>query len=66
MAEVIVSEKIEPAVGMILIDEHSQTWEITGTLHDSRRTTDTENSKLWTLQCTPVNAEREIQPGELS
>jgi hypothetical protein len=63
MAEVILDRHIEPGIGMILIDEDSQTWEITATLHDASRTTDNEHARLWTLQCKPVNSDEPIHPG---
>jgi len=63
MAEVILDHRIEPAIGMILIDEDSFTWEVTATLHDASRTTGDQSMKLWTLQCTPVNSELAIHPG---
>jgi hypothetical protein len=64
MASVILDKTIKPAVGMLLIDEDSETWEITATLHDKKRSTTDGASSLWTLQCKPVNATKEFHAGE--
>jgi hypothetical protein len=63
MAELILDGSVVPAIGMILIDEDSLTWEITGFMHDASRTTGDDSSKLWTLQCKPVNTEKSIHTG---
>jgi hypothetical protein len=63
MAELILDRSVHPALGMILIDDESHTWEITGCLQSANRTTRDELSKLWTLVCKPVNTEKPIHPG---
>jgi hypothetical protein len=63
MAELTLERAIHPSIGMILIDEDSLTWEVTGMLHSSNRTTGDESSKLWTLQCKPVNTDKSIHTG---
>ena len=64
MADLIIDRSIVPSVGMILMDEDSQTWEVTAALHDSKRLTEENSTKRWTLQCKPVNTEKPIHPGE--
>ena len=65
MAELTLDKSFEPAIGMILMDEDSQTWEVTGTLHDVKRTTgDDLTSKRWTFQCRPVNTDKPLHTGE--
>jgi hypothetical protein len=64
MAELTLDRSLEPAIGMILMDEDSLTWEVTGTLHDKKRTTGTSSVIHWTLRCKPVNTTKPIHPGE--
>ena len=64
MAELNLDKSFAPATGMILMDEESQTWEVTGTLHDAKRNTGDEITKRWTFQCKGVNTDRPIHPGE--
>jgi hypothetical protein len=65
MAELILDKSIVPSTGMILMDEDSQTWEVTGALHDAKRTTgDDLSTKRWTLRCKPVNTDQPIHTGE--
>jgi hypothetical protein len=63
MAELMLERTTELAIGMILIDEESLTWEVTGFLHDASRTTGDASSKLWTVQCKPVNTDKPIHTG---
>ena len=64
IADLILEESIEPVVGMVLIDEDSLTWEVTGTLSDSKRTTGDGTTKRWTFQCRPLNTHLSIHTGE--
>lgn len=65
MVDLMLDVSVVPAPGMILMDEESQTWEITALLHDSKRNTGNDIiRKRWTFQCKPVNADKPIQPGE--
>lgn len=65
MAELNLDVSIEPSIGMILMDEDSQTWEVTGTLHDAKRTTgDDLTTKRWTFQCKRVNTDKPIHTGQ--
>lgn len=64
MADMVVDCLFKPTVGMILMDEDSQTWEVAAALHDSKRLTEEKTMKRWTLQCKPVNADKPIHPGE--
>jgi hypothetical protein len=63
MADIMLDRSIEPAIGMILMDEDSQTWEVTAALHDAKRLTDEHSAKRWTVQCKPVNSDKPIHPG---
>ena len=63
MADVVLPNSVEPTPGMILMDEDSQTWEVTAMLHDSKRITHEENTKRWTFQCRPVSATSPLHPG---
>jgi hypothetical protein len=64
MAELILDKSVTPSVGMILIDEDSQTWEVTATLHDKKRSTNDTKTIRWTFQCKGVNTDLPIHPGE--
>ena len=63
MAELILQGHISPGIGMILIDEDSYTWEVTGFMHDAGRTTTSDSAKLWTLRCSPVNSDKPMHTG---
>lgn len=63
MADAVVDKNIQPAVGMMLMDEDSLTWEVTAMLHDSKRATGEEFTKLWTFQCKPINTDKPIHTG---
>jgi len=63
-AELILDKSITPAIGMILIDEDSQTWEVVAMLHDKKRSTADSHTVRWILHCQPVNAEKPLHPGE--
>ena len=63
MAEVEIDKHVEPSVGMILMDEESQTWEITATLHGAKRLTHESHTRRWTFQCKPVNTQTDLHPG---
>ena len=64
IVEAILDASVTPAIGMILIDEESRTWEITAMLHDAARAYEKEHKKLWTFQCSAVNADVSIHEGE--
>jgi hypothetical protein len=64
MADIVLDNSIQPSTGMILMDEDSQTWEVTGALHDTKRLTEESKAKRWTLRCKPVNTEKPIHLGE--
>jgi hypothetical protein len=64
MVELTLDKHIEPAIGMILMDENSRTWEVTAILHDAKRITEEHHFKRWTFQCRPVNTDSSIHPGE--
>jgi hypothetical protein len=63
VAEVILDKSVVPAIGMILIDEDSQTWEVTAMLHDKKRSTEDSSTVRWLLHCQPVNTEKPLHPG---
>jgi hypothetical protein len=63
LADVVIDKAVVPQPGMRLMDNDSETWEVTGTLHDSKRVVNEEHTKLWTLQCIPVTASKAMQPG---
>jgi hypothetical protein len=64
VAELILEPSFVPAIGMMLMDQDSLTWEITGILHDSKRNTEEAHGKRWTFQCQPVSTDKSIHPGE--
>jgi hypothetical protein len=64
MADIVLDNSIQPTTGMILMDEDSQTWEVTGALHDTKRLTEEGHARRWTLRCKPVNTEKPIHRGE--
>lgn len=64
MIELILDTHFTPAIGMILMDENSATWEITGILHDPKRVTDEDHGKRYTMTCQGVNTERAIHTGK--
>jgi hypothetical protein len=63
MADVVLEKSFEPAPGMMLMDEDSQTWEVTAMLHDAKRITQEESTKRWTFQCKPVNTQSALHTG---
>jgi hypothetical protein len=63
IAELILDKSITPTIGMILIDADSQTWEVTATLHDSKRATEDATSVRWTFHCRPVNTDQPLHAG---
>ena len=63
LAELILDKSIKPSLGMILMDEDSQTWEVTGALHDAKQATGNESTTRWTLRCKPVNTDQSIHTG---
>jgi hypothetical protein len=64
MAELMMDHSVVPSIGMILMDEDSQTWEVTAALHDAKRLTEESSSRRWTLRCKPVNGDKPIHTGE--
>jgi hypothetical protein len=64
LAELVLDKSIKPSTGMILMDEDSQTWEVTGALHDAKQATGNESTTRWTLRCKPVNTDQPIHTGE--
>jgi hypothetical protein len=64
MATAVIDKSVNPGVGMLLIDEDSETWQITATLHDKKRSFTQGRSSVWTLQCKPVNASKEFHAGD--
>lgn len=63
LADVVVDKSVTPGPGMRLMDEDSETWEVTGALHNAKRVLNEEQTKLWTLQCKAVNASKSMEPG---
>ncbi|MBT1707130.1 hypothetical protein KK062_02795 [Fulvivirgaceae bacterium PWU5] len=63
MAELLLDRHVEPALGMMLIDEKGDTWEVTGTLSDSQRNTTDPSMRRWTFQVKPVNTDDNIHTG---
>ena len=63
LVDAVVDKAVSPQPGMRLMDEHSEIWEITGTLHNAKRVLNEEHTKLWTLQCKSVNATKAMEPG---
>jgi hypothetical protein len=64
MADVVLENSFQPSPGMMLMDEDSQTWEVTGMLHDSKRITAETSTRRWTFQCRPVTADKPLHTGE--
>jgi hypothetical protein len=63
MAELLLDRHVEPALGMMLIDEKGDTWEVTGTLSDGQRNTTDSSMRRWTFQVKPVNTDDNIHTG---
>jgi hypothetical protein len=63
MAELLLDKHVEPALGMMLIDEKGDTWEVTGTLSDGQRNTTDSSMRRWTFQVKPVNTDDNIHTG---
>lgn len=63
LADVIVDKNIDPQPGMTLMDDDSQTWEVTGMLHNSKRIINEDHTQLWTFQCKPISADKPMQTG---
>lgn len=63
LADVVVDKAVTPEPGMTLMDDDSETWEVTGALHNAKRVINEDHTKLWTLQCKPVTASKSMQPG---
>ncbi len=63
LADVVVDKSFDPQPGMMLMDDESQIWEVTGTMHNAQRVLNENHTRLWTFQCKPVNANRPMQTG---
>lgn len=63
LADVVVDKAIQPEPGMRLMDDDSETWEVTGALHNAKRVINEHHTKLWTLQCKPVTASKALHTG---
>lgn len=64
VVEALIDKNVEPAVGMMLMDEQSETWEITAALHDTKRITHEDHLKRWTFQCKPLSSDEPIHVGD--
>ena len=63
IADVVIEKDVTPQTGMMLMNDDSETWEVTAALHNSKTVTNEEHTKLWTLQCKSMTAEKAMQPG---
>jgi hypothetical protein len=63
MAELLLDAHVEPALGMMLIDEKGDTWEVTATLSSKERRTTDPSMRWWTFQVKPVNTDQAIHTG---
>jgi hypothetical protein len=63
LADVVMDKAIAPQTGMMLMNDDSETWEVTGALHNASRVLNEEHTKLWTLQCKALTASRAMEPG---
>lgn len=63
LADVVIEKSIAPQTGMMLMNDDSETWEVTAALHNSKRVLNEDHTKLWTLQCKAITASKAMQPG---
>lgn len=63
LADVVVDKAVMPGPGMRLMNDDSETWEVTGALHNAKRVINEDHTQLWTLQCKGVNASKSMEPG---